>query len=112
MTDITGAWLFNGNGSTGSMLIYYVDRQGNLDLVVRFTGLDRVDRWQGVWNDTNKEITLTRALPNNTTQDHTGFLGDNDPNNLIFGGSFTESDVGGPRFNFGWFAQWQSPIIP
>ncbi len=112
MTDITGSWAFNGNGSTGWLLIFNMDAQGNLDVRVRFDGLDREDQWRGLWDDNVKAISLVRTLPNDVAQDHRGFLGDNDPQNLIFGGSFTESDVSGPRSNFGWFAQWRSPIIP
>jgi hypothetical protein len=114
MTDVTGIWNFNGNGSTGVMRIDSVDAQGNLRVSVTFDGLDRVDAWSGVWDDQAKRITLIRRLPNNVTQDHEGFLGDNDPNNLIFGGSFTESDIpsDAPRTNFGWFAIFQSVIIP
>jgi hypothetical protein len=113
MTDITGFWNFNGNGSTGVMRIGSVDAQGNLTVSVTFDGLDRVDAWSGVWDDQAKRITLIRQLPNNVTQHHEGFLGDSDPNKLIFGGSFTESDIpsNAPRTNFGWYAIFQSLII-
>jgi hypothetical protein len=99
-------------GPRGQLSIEPIDEQGNLRVSVTFEGLDRVDAWTGVWDDRAKRITLRRLLPNNITQDHEGFLGDNDPNNLIFGGSFTESDIpnNAPRTHFGWFAFL--PTIP
>ena len=106
-------WEFNGNGSTGTMIIRSVDPQGNVDVEVEFDGLDRQDRFIGVWNESAKGLTLTRYLPNNVTQTYVGYLGDNDPASLIFGGSFTESDIPGtaPRTQFGWYAKYRYPII-
>jgi len=114
MTDITGTYSFNGNGSTGTMTIRSVDSQGNLDVRVTFDGLDRKDNWVGTWDDQAKLITLTRFLPNNVTQNHIGYLGDNPPGPSILAGSFTQSDIpaNAARIHFGWFAIWQYGIIP
>ena len=112
-TSLYGIWHFNGNGSTGTLWISN-ENQGILEVSVTFDGLDRNDAWEGTWNDSAGRITLTRHLPGNVTQQHVGFLGDNDPANLILAGSFTESDIPSDalRTQFGWFAQYSGPIIP
>lgn len=114
MTDIIGIWQFNANGSTGKLTISYVDNQGNLTVQVSFDGLDRMDTWEGSWDDVAGQITLIRHLPGNVIQHHIGFLGNNDPSNLILAGSFTESDIpsNAARTQFGWFAQSPVNIIP
>jgi hypothetical protein len=91
-----------------------VDAQGNLNVKVTFDGLNREDQWEGIWHNAEGRITLIRHLPNNVIQNHTGFLGSNDPAHLILAGSFTESDIpdNAQRTQFGWFAQWQSGFIP
>lgn len=115
MTNLQGTiWDFNGNGSTGTMTIGSVDSAGNLEVTVQFDGLDRIDPWSVVFDDGSKQITLVRQMPNNVTQTHIGFLGDNDPSKLIFGGSFTESDIpsDAPRTQFGWFTVLRGTLIP
>jgi|SRR5579859_1277849 len=107
------SWAFNGNGSPGTMTVLSVDLQGNVEVTVTFDGLNRQDRFIGVWNESAKELTLTRYMPNNVTQTYTGYLGDNDPDALIFGGSFTESDIASTaaRTMFGWYAKYSNPVI-
>jgi len=111
--DLTGVWSFNANASKGSMSIFSIDPQGKLMVNVTFEGLNRMDHWAGVWNNTDKSITLTRSLPNNVTQNYVGYLGDNPPEHIILAGSFTESDIApnAARTKFGWFAVWQNLII-
>ena len=108
-TDLVGNWSINGNGTPGSMTIFSAVDEGPVELRVSFSNLNREDRWNGTWSPSKRQLTLTRALPNNTSQTYTGYLGDNAPGPLIFGGSFTETDAAGTRF--GWYAQWQSWII-
>lgn len=114
MTDLAGTiWDFNANGSPGSLTIFEQDPAGQLRLDVVFDGLDRTDPWSGAFDDAAKQITLVRQLPGQVTQTHLGYLGDNDPGRLIFGGSFTESDIPRPgRTEFGWFAIFRSTLIP
>jgi hypothetical protein len=107
--DLLGNWSINANGSPGGMSIFRVVDDGPVELRVRFNDQNREDRWNGTWHPGNREIQLRRELPNNATQTYTGYLGDNHPPSLIFGGSFTQSGSG--DFQFGWFAQWQTWII-
>jgi hypothetical protein len=113
LADVTGYWNFNANGSTGKLTIFS-NNQGNLEVQVTFDGLGRVDSWEGSWDDGAGRITLIRHLPGNTIQQHIGFLGNNNPANIILAGYFTESDISSnaPRTQFGWFAQSRLPIIP
>ncbi|MFJ9696306.1 hypothetical protein [Kitasatospora sp. NPDC101183] len=111
MTVISNSlWDFNGNGSTGKMSVNLVGPDGSMDVSVIFDGLARHDRWTGVFDDSTKKVTLVRTLPGGAVQVHTGYLGDNDPSRLVFGGSFTESDVppGAPRQQYGWYAVYNS----
>ncbi len=111
MTDISGNWDINTNGTTGELRIVPPIDPNNLQVSVAFSGFDRVDPWTGTWDDVAKELRLERVLPGNITQSYVGFLGDNDPSNQILAGSFTESDVTSGRTNFGWFAQNQRSIL-
>jgi hypothetical protein len=107
-------WAFDANGSTGVLRILGEDATGNLEEVsVKFDGLDRIDTWEGQWDAASQQITLRRSLPGGAVQEHVGYAGDNDPNNLILAGYFTESDVpsNSPRQRFGWFAANQTDII-
>ena len=107
--DLVGNWSINANGSSGGMSIFSAADDGPVELTVGFNDVNRQDNWSGTWRPETREIVLRRELPNNVVQTYTGYLGDNHPPSLIFGGSFTESDAG--DFQFGWFAQWLTWII-
>ncbi|MFL5588285.1 MAG: hypothetical protein ACJ8DI_11600, partial [Ktedonobacteraceae bacterium] len=112
-STLFGAWQITANGFQGQLtitsLIEDSSTEGSFSAIVTFTDAPlRQDRVIGTWNDTAKQITFTRLLPNNTTQNYTGFLGDNHPEReLILAGWFTESDIPptAPRTSFGWFAE-------
>ena len=106
-------WAFNANGSTGTLSILKKDAAGNLEVFVEFDGLDRQDAWKGQWDAPSEQIILRRFLPGGAVQEHVGYAGTNDPNNLILAGYFTESDVpsGSPRQRFGWFANNPAPLF-
>ena len=107
--DLVGGWSFNGNGSSGAMTIFNAVDNGEVNLRVGFSDVNREDRWTGRWRPEAREIVLTRELPDGVTQTYTGHLGDNHPPHLIFGGSFTQSEAGATEF--GWFAEWMSILI-
>lgn len=92
------------------MTIRGQDPQGNLNVEVSFQDVNRRDQWTGGWNEVARQMSLTRQLPNNVTQTHIGYLGDNHPEiALILGGSFTESDAENLRFD--WYARWSHDVI-
>ncbi|NJC73110.1 hypothetical protein HC031_25825 [Planosporangium thailandense] len=103
--DLIGNWLINGNGSPGTMTIFAAADNGPVELEVSFDDVNRKDLWTGTWSPGAREIVLNRQLPGDVTQTYTGHLGDNHPPELIFGGAFTQSDVG--ALEFGWFAVYR-----
>jgi hypothetical protein len=107
--DLIGNWSINGNGTPGWMTISSATDDGPVELRVSFSNLQREDRWAGNWSPDRREIILVRSLPGNQSQTYTGYLGDNAPGPLIFGGSFTQTDAAANKF--GWYAEWQSWII-
>lgn len=112
-STLFGAWQITANGFQGQLTITSLTEdsstEGSFSAIVTFTDApSRQDRVIGTWNDTAKRITFIRLLPNNTTQNYTGFLGDNHPEReLILAGWFMESDISptAPRSSFGWFAE-------
>jgi hypothetical protein len=114
--DLIGSWSFNSNGTVGSMGILSVHPRPLvstliLDVKVSFPGINREDKWTGLWDERTKVITLTRTMqvPNSVAQTYTSYIGDNEAAHLILGGFFTSSDVpaNAPRTRFGWCASWQ-----
>jgi len=105
MTNISGNWRINANGSQGFLIL---ESQDN----VSFTGSIRLDETaergdaiQGTWNDAGRTINFNRPLPDGSTQFYTGFLGDNHAENLILAGTITDT------VNPGTFAGWvASPL--
>ena len=117
--NLIGTWSFNSNGTVGAMTIFrarsnLLTGTATLEVSVSFPSISRQDKWTGIWSISTKVITLTRTMQvaNTVTQTYTGFMGDNDPPRLLFGGFFTQSDVPAtaPRTKFGWSANWQSPL--
>jgi hypothetical protein len=91
------------------MTIYDALDDGNVKVRVIYDDVTREDSWTGTWRPATRAMVLTRELPDGLTQTYTGYLGDNDPSHLIFGGDFTQTDAGDTKF--GWFAEWQYPLI-
>jgi len=104
-----------GNQTTGNMNLTFTGSPTTDDSFV-FTGqlelAGETTNISGSYDGVGKMITFTRLLDTGSTQTYVGFLGDNNVNSLIFGGSFTESDVpgNGLRTQFGWFAIQGTPI--
>ncbi len=114
MTDITGLWQVNANGSAGTMNITSVNGQGNVAGMITFVDFPTPDVIESVmWDDVAGQIVFVRDLDGSgQTQTYTGFLGDNHADQvLVLAGFFTESDIApdAPRTKFAWFAQQTQP---
>ena len=109
MTDITGTWAIDNNGSPGGTLtINPLDSQGNFTGTLTFPDAPRLDTVQGSWNDAAGQITFVRFILNIAAQTFTGYLGNNHADQFIMlAGSFTDSGTpsNAARKNFGWVAQ-------
>jgi hypothetical protein len=101
---IAGTWRINANGSLGTLILTSPDNRV-LQGTITFpdTG-NRTDKVKGIWDNTAGVINFNRFLPNNVTQNYTGFLGDNHPENILLAGLFAQSNGQGPRDRFGWYA--------
>lgn len=102
--NVAGTWRINANGSLGTLTLTSPNNRV-LQGTITFpdTG-NRVDKVKGFWDNTAGVINFTRFLPNNVTQNYTGFLGDNHPANILLAGLFSQSNGHGPRDRFGWYA--------
>jgi hypothetical protein len=107
--DLVGNWSFNANGSRGGMTIFNANDGGAVALRVGLGDDARQEKWDATWLPAERKIILDRHLPTGATQRYTGYLGDNNPPNLAFGGSFVESELGDTQF--GWSAEWLFPIL-
>lgn len=107
MTAINGTWRIDANGSQGLLTFESPDNKSLQGQVIFDDTGGREDRIEGSWNDDAGQITFVRHLPGDSvTQNFTGAVGTNFPENLILAGSFTESDISSstPRSRFGWVA--------
>ncbi|GAA3438662.1 hypothetical protein [Kutzneria kofuensis] len=96
-STIDGSYAFNGNGWAGTLLVSG-SASGAPAITMHYTELGRDERLTGSWSAASRTLTINRPLQWNNSQTYTLYLGDHKPNQPVFGGYFTQSDVPGQRY--------------
>ena len=100
LDPIGGYYGFDGNGWDGHLVVWpSLCATPDTQVQMEYTELGRAeDIAAPVWVPSTGTLTLVRALGGGVTQTYTLYLGNHRPDDLVFGGYFTQSDVPGMRY--------------